>query len=143
MVKLHDFSSLVVQISRFCTNSAKFCAVARLHDGNIQNLCTWVLCIAGQRITIYYRISQLIKCDVTNNSKNSFISSTLPSISVSFTHRGGEHFCDRKILDEFEETISLLTLVTPRYIPKNYIITFFCFPLCLPVSVAFTHRKLS
>tara|TARA_B110001454_G_scaffold169776_1_gene160177 strand:- start:116 stop:328 length:213 start_codon:yes stop_codon:yes gene_type:complete len=32
MVKMHDFSSLGVQISRFCANPAKFCAVVRLHD---------------------------------------------------------------------------------------------------------------
>ena len=38
IIKMHDFSSLSVLISRFCANSANFCAVARLHNGNIQNL---------------------------------------------------------------------------------------------------------
>ena len=35
IIKMHNFSSLGVHISRFRKNSAKFCAVARLHDGNI------------------------------------------------------------------------------------------------------------
>ena len=36
---MHEFFSLGVQISRFCANSAKFCAVARPCDSDIQKLC--------------------------------------------------------------------------------------------------------
>ena len=35
---MHEFFSLGVQISRFCANSAKFCAVARPCDRDIQKL---------------------------------------------------------------------------------------------------------
>ena len=38
IVKMHEFFSLGVQISRFCANSAKFCAVARPCDRNIKKL---------------------------------------------------------------------------------------------------------
>ena len=32
MIKMHEFSSFGVQVSGFCANSAKFCAVAQLHS---------------------------------------------------------------------------------------------------------------
>ena len=35
MVKMPESSSLGVHISRNCANSAKFCAVARLQNGDI------------------------------------------------------------------------------------------------------------
>ena len=57
---------------------------------------TLVLCSAGQRGTVYYRISYLIQYDVTNNSGKQFIFSTLPSISVAFIHKGGDKLSHRK-----------------------------------------------
>ena len=35
VVKLYELSSLGVHISGFCTNSAKFCAVAQPHNHDI------------------------------------------------------------------------------------------------------------
>ena len=43
IVKMYDYSSLGVQIWRYCPNSSKFCAVARLHDRNILKLWKPVL----------------------------------------------------------------------------------------------------